>query len=302
MSDIKDLIEITGSNEVAPEAPVIENKTETPLTAEGVGSDEGLAVGNPDPIEKDEAKSKDEEVAPETPERKSKDERREEGSKVERKIGKLNKDKAKESRRADKAEAELNELKKRYAEFEKEKSEQDLDSMSFDDRVAKVAEDSYTEKAMKREAEKLQTEITQVGNDNWKNDVNVFKESHPDFEKSVHGLENKIPKEIAISIRGMGRKGVEIAYNLSKDEDAIRQLSTASPMNSAMILFGLQQQGSPVVQPSVETPQEPAKAPVIATPSTSLTPQQQTKPKVTHPAQMSTEDYIKHRREKGSLR
>jgi hypothetical protein len=303
MSDIKDLITVTGSNEVAPEAPVAEVKTETSLTAEDVGNTEGLAVGTPDPIIKeDEAKSTEEEVAPETPEIKSKEERREDGSKVGRKIGKLNKEKAKEARRADKAEAELNELKKRYADFEKAKGEQDLDSMSFDDRVAKVAEQRYEESAMKREAKELQAEIGKVHDDNWKADVQAFQESHPDYDKSVNGLENKIPREIAESIRGMGRKGVEVAYNLSKDEDAIRQLSTASPMNSAMILFGLQQQGSPVVQPSVETPQEPVKAPVQATPSTSLTPQQQNKPRVKHPSQLGMNDFIKHRLEVGTLR
>lgn len=299
MSDIKDLITVTGSNEVAPEAPVVETKTETPLTAEGVGNTEGLAVGDSNPVTKDEAKSTDEKVAPENPEDKSKDERREEGSKVERKIGKVNKEKAKESRRADKAEAELNELKKRYAEFEKAKSEQDLDAMSFDDRVAKVAEDSYTEKAMHQEAEKLQGEISTRQADDWNAKVSAFKESHADYEDVVKSL--AVPMEIANSIKEMDN-GAEIAYKLAQDPSLSQKISKATPMNAAMILFGLQQQGSPVVQPSAVIPQEPAKAPVLATPSTSLTPQQQNKPRVKYPAQMSMEDYINHRREKNTLK
>ncbi len=299
MSDIKDLITVSGSNEVAPEASVAEIETETPLTAEEVGNTEGLAVGDPNPDETSEAKSTDEEVAPETPEEKSKEERKEEGSKVERKIGKLNKDKAKEARRADKAEAELNELKKRYADFEKEKSEQDLDSMNFDDRVAKVAEDRYTEKAMQREAEKLQTEITEGNAQAWYDKVNAFKEVAPDYEQVVASLE--VSQEIANSIKELDN-GAEVAYKIAKNPDIAQKLAKASPINASMILFGLQQQGSPVVQPSVSTPLEAPKPQVQATPSTSLTPQQQTKPKVSHPTQMSMEDYIKHRREISTLR
>lgn len=299
MSDIKDLITVSGSNEVAPEAPVAEIKTETPLTAEEVGNTEGLAVGAPDPDETSEAKSTDEEVAPENPEEKSKEERKEEGSKVERKIGKLNKEKAKEARRADKAEAELNELRKRYAEFDKERSEQDLDSMNFDDRVAKVAEDRYTEKAMQREAEKLQAEITEGSNQSWYEKVNAFKESHSDYEEVVKAL--AVPMEIANSIKEMDN-GAEIAYKLAQNPELSQRISKATPMSAAMLLFSLQQQGSPVVQPSVNTQLEASKPLVKATPSTSLTPQQQTKPKVNHPTQMSMEDYIKHRREISTLR
>ena len=153
-----------------------------------MGNTEGLAVGDSNPVVKDEAKGTEEKVAPETPEDKSKDERREDGSKVERKIGKLNKDKAKESRRADKAEAELSKLKERFAEHEKAKGEQDLDSMSFDDRVAKVAEDRYQETAMKAEAEKLQTEISSSHVEEWDNKIAKFKESHSDFEEVVRDL------------------------------------------------------------------------------------------------------------------
>ncbi len=300
MSDIKDLITVSGSNEVAPEASVAEIETETPLTAEEVGNTEGLAVGDPNPDETSEAKSTDEEVAPETPEEKSKEERKEEGSKVERKIGKLNKDKAKEARRADKAEAELNELKKRYADFEKEKSEQDLDSMNFDDRVAKVAEDRYTEKAMQREAEKLQTEITEGSNQSWFEKVSAFKEVAPDYEQVVANLE--VSQDIANSIKGMNEDGPKVAYAIAKDPELTHRISKASPIDVAMILFELKQQGSPVVQPSVETPLEAPKPLVQATPSTSLTPQQQTKPKVSHPTQMNQEDFMKHRREIGTLR
>jgi hypothetical protein len=300
MSDIKDLITVSGSNEVAPEAPVAEIKTETPLTAEEVGNTEGLAVGAPDPDETSEAKSTDEEVAPENPEEKSKEERKEEGSKVERKIGKLNKEKAKEARRADKAEAELNELRKRYAEFDKERSEQDLDSMNFDDRVAKVAEDRYTEKAMQREAEKLQTEITEGSNQSWYDKVNAFKQVAPDYEQVVANL--AVSQDIANSIKGMNADGPKVAYAIAKDPELTRRISKASPIDVAMILFELKQQGSPVVQPSVNTQLEASKPLVKATPSTSLTPQQQTKPKVNHPTQMSMEDYIKHRREISTLR
>jgi len=299
MSDIKDSIVVTGSQEVAPVAPIAPVETETPLTAEGVGNTEGLAVGDSDPVVKDEAKSTDEEVAPENPENKSKDERREEGSKVERKISKVNKEKAKEARRADKAEAELNELKKRYAEFEKAKSEQDLDSMSFDDRVAKVAEDRYQETAMKAEAEKLQTEISTEQTADWNQKVAQFREVHADYEDVVKSL--AVPLEIANSIKEMDN-GAEVAYKLAKDPALAQRISNSTPMNVAMILFGLQQQGGPVVQPSVETPQEPVKAPVQATPSTSLTPQQQTKPRITRPSQLGMDDFIKHRLEIGTLR
>ncbi len=300
MSDIKDSIVVTGSQEVAPVAPIAPVETETPLTAEGVGNTEGLAVGTPDPDTKEvEAKSTDEKVAPESPEEKSKDERREEGSKVERKIGKINKEKAKEARRADKAEAELNELKKRYSDFEKAKSEQDLDSMSFDDRVAKVAEDRYQETAMKAEAEKLQTEISTEQTADWNEKVAQFREVHADYEDVVKSL--AVPLEIANSIKEMDN-GAEVAYKLAKDPALAQRISNSTPMNVAMILFGLQQQGSPVVQPSVETPQEPAKVPVQATPSTSLTPQQQTKPRITRPSQLGMDDFIKHRLEIGTLR
>jgi len=299
MSDIKDSIVVTGSQEVAPEAPITPVETETPLTAEGVGNTEGLAVGDSNPVVKDEAKGTDDKVAPETPEDKSKDERREEGSKVERKIGKVNKEKAKESRRADKAETELKELKKRYADFEKAKGEQDLDSMSFDDRVSQVAKDSYNETAMKSEAEKLQTEISTGQADDWNGKVAQFKETHADYEEVVKSLE--VPLEIAKSIKKM-KGGVELAYKLAKDPETSAQLVNASPMEAAMILVELKQQGSPVVQPSAVIPQEPPKAPVLATPSTSLTPQQQNKPRVKYPSQMSMGDYINHRREKGTLR
>ena len=300
MSDIKDSIVVTGSQEVAPVAPIAPVETETPLTAEGVGNTEGLAVGTPDPDTKEvEAKSTDEKVAPKSPEEKSKDERREEGSKVERKIGKINKEKAKEARRADKAEAELNELKKRYSDFEKAKSEQDLDSMSFDDRVAKVAEDRYQETAMKAEAEKLQTEISTEQTADWNEKVAQFREVHADYEDVVKSL--AVPLEIANSIKEMDN-GAEVAYKLAKDPALAQRISNSTPMNVAMILFGLQQQGSPVVQPSVETLQEPAKVPVQATPSTSFTPQQQTKPRITRPSQLGMDDFIKHRLEIGTLR
>lgn len=299
MSDIKDSIVVTGSQEVAPVAPIAPVETETPLTAEGVGNTEGLAVGNSDPVVKDEAQSTDEEVAPDNPEEKSKDDRREEGSKVERKIGKLNKDKAKEARRADKAETELNELKKRYADFEKVKGEQDLDSMSFDDRVAKVAEDRYNETSMKAEAEKLQAEISTGQIENWNEKVAQFRETHSDYEEVVRTL--AVPIDIANSIKEMDN-GAEIAYKLAQDPTLSQRISKATPMNAAMLLFGLQQQGSPVVQPSVETLQEPTKAPVQATPSTSLTPQQQTKPRITRPSQLGMDDFIKHRLEIGTLR
>ena len=98
------------------------------------------------------------------------------------------------------------------------------------------------------------------------------------------------------------KDGAELAYKLAKDPEASAQLANATPMEVAMILVELKQQGSPVVQPSVETPQEPVKAPVQATPSTSLTPQQQNKPRVQRPTQLGMSDFIKHRLEVGTLR
>ena len=54
--------------------------------------------------------------------------------------------------------------------------------------------------------------------------------------------------------------------------------------------------------PKATIVQEPVKAPVQATPSTSLTPQQQTKPRITRPSQFGMDDFIKHRLEIGTLR
>jgi len=162
-----------------------------------------------------------------------------------------------------------------------------------------VAKDSYNETAMKSEAEKLQTEISTGQADDWNGKVAQFKETHTDYEDVVKSLE--VPLEIANSIKEMDN-GAEIAYKLAQDPALSQRISRATPMNAAMLLFGLQQQGSPVVQPSAVIPQEPPKAPVLATPSTSLTPQQQTKPRVKYPSQMSMSDYMKHKREQGTLR
>jgi len=152
---------------------------------------------------------------------------------------------------------------------------------------------------MKAEAEKLQTEISTEQTADWNQKVAQFREVHADYEDVVKSL--AVPLEIANSIKEMDN-GAEVAYKLAKDPALAQRISNSTPMNVAMILFGLQQQGGPVVQPSVETPQEPVKAPVQATPSTSLTPQQQTKPRITRPSQLGMDDFIKHRLEIGTLR
>lgn len=246
-------------------------ETPTVTVADG-GETQGLDKGV-DPKQDDNVEQKPTAGEEANTESKTKDERKAEGRRIERKLNNLYKDRAEAQERAIKAETELAMLKQSLAERAERNKNLDLDELSFDDRVAHVANQQVEDRLIGEQAARLNDEIHQVKAYEWEEKRELAAQQFPDYYEVIQDaapLLDALPPMLQDAIVN-SEHGAHIAYTLAKDPNLAIKLARANPMEAAVHLLRMEQTYATPLQNSV--PQAQASAPVVqAVPKVAATP------------------------------
>ena len=294
MTDIKDLIQVTTGAPVTAVEEVVKVEDTADVTGADVGEKESQVEGESPALAK-EAEAKEEEVATQDSESKSKDERKEEGTKIEKKIGRLKKVSA------EKAERELLELR-RQIEEQKNKSNDDLDSLSFDERVKKVARDSVENERMSEKERQLTSEIQSVQAEEWSNRLDDAKQSYDDFDSVLKSAKDVYLPDMVLDAIKNSEVGGHLLYEICKDSEVAEKLARMkNPLNASTILFKMEQSIENRLGNFNSASEEVKPQSVAPTPKLTPTPTNQGRAPI-HPLQLDMEQFINMRKQNGTLR
>lgn len=300
MTDIKDLIQVTTGAPVTAVEEVVKVEDTADVTGADVGEKESQVEGESPALAK-EAEAKEEEVATQDSESKSKDERKEEGTKIEKKIGRLKKVSAENIARAEKAERELLELR-RQIEEQKNKSNDDLDSLSFDERVKKVARDSVENERMSEKERQLTSEIQSVQAEEWSNRLDDAKQSYDDFDSVLKSAKDVYLPDMVLDAIKNSEVGGHLLYEICKDSEVAEKLARMkNPLNASTILFKMEQSIENRLGNFNSESEEVKPQSVAPTPKLTPTPTNQGRAPI-HPLQLDMEQFINMRKQNGTLR
>jgi hypothetical protein len=285
--DIRDQITVSSAEPATPvDTPTIETPTETPTVSEAVDS-------NTDVIEKPSEQATTVDTPSETGQSNiddkqevkkdiTKEDRVELGKKVEKKIGKLTKAKAKANERAEDALRRLQIAEQTIAKLKSQ--EVDIESMSFDERI-KHSVDSQLAETQANEAINSATEdYNNSGQEVWNEKLESAKSKYTDYADVVSKSSVPIKPEVATAIKESD-VGAEMIYQIASNPELGQELYRASPLRAAVLLQSLEQSigSNPVL-----TKQESAPA-VAPTPTLNVAPAQKPAQNI---AQMGMEDFM----------
>jgi hypothetical protein len=232
-------------------------------------------------------------------ESKSKEERKADGSKIEKKMNNLYKGRAEAQARASRAETELAHINKLYQELQEQTKSIDLDTLSFDERVAYLSKRHVNEELLQSKAQAAQYDLHQAHQQDWdisaedfQAKANAVAQNNPDYYDSIEnarGYFSKLPDFVTEAVIN-SKNGAEMAYVLSKNTEVLRQLQNPNPVIAAQILLDVEasiksshvNQGQPVQQYNS----------VQATPRINQTPANTTRSHVSKHWEVPMEDFM----------
>lgn len=265
-------------NEPTP-APVIEAEGATAKT-----QDDDSQVSPPLEVKDDQPKTKEGEEA------------RKSG--VERKIDKEVARRKEAEERAIKAEQRIRELEA----MSQKKSDVDLDSMNFDDRVAYVAKEQAQQMLIESEKNKAYQEIQESKSLNWQSQLEEASSIHKDFYQVVESAKpifDSIPVQAQEAVAQL-KDGALIAYEIAKNPDLAMELRQATnPVAQATILLTLQNKVASYKNNAVAPTQN--VAPIVQAKPTP-NPQKNGVAPVAHHSQLDMGDFIARRYANGTLK
>jgi len=285
--DIRDQITVTGPAPVAPVSPT--SVTETPTAAPTVDAPVVQNTEAPAATEQaitdvatPEAGQPTEDAKPDIKPDLTKEERQGLGKKVEKKIGKLTKEKAKANERADDAMRRLQEAEAMIAQLKSQ--EVDIDSMSFDERIKHSVDTQLAESRAHEAITTATDDLNNSGQGVWNSKLETAQAKYSDYAQVVGNSKIPMKPDVATAIKESDL-GAEMVYNIANNPELGEELYRASPIRAAMLLQTLEQQ----IGNSVPTNAQPVAAPVLATPTLATN----TVPKAaTNIAQMDMNDFM----------
>ena len=270
--DIMAEIKVTSSDIDAP-ASVTAAENVEPKAGKG---EEVLEQKNDEVINQSEVQGEDK------TESKTKDERKAEGKRIERKLDNLYKSRADAQARATRAEAELASLRAQMEEYQKKQSEIDLDELSFDERISHITDQKIQNQQIQEYQNRLEQEVRQAKAFEWQDKIEKVASVHQDYYQTVQEASeffDALPQMLQDAVID-SENGAFIAYEFAKNPELAIRIAQANPLTAAQLLLKLEasiearygnvgnnsQSSAPVVQPSVS-----ATPKVTATPTLSNT-------------------------------
>lgn len=262
--DIMSQIQVSSSEEF--ESPSV--------TVADVGEAQGQEMDAKSPEQQSESTNQEPEVQGEDKvESKTKDERVAEGKRIERKMDKLYKSRE-EAREAEaKARFELEQMRRELDEYKNKLKETDLDELSFDERIKRVAASDRIEHEYTKQQEQLQKQISEAIQYNVSEKINEAVSKYgDDYYKAIEAatpLFEKIPMQYQQAIIN-AEHGALVAYEVAKNPSLAYDLAISDQVNFGRKLESIIQaiKANNISQPVAQQQESVQSTPrVMATPT-----------------------------------
>lgn len=252
--DIRDLITFPTQAAQAATEPIEPKAEESPAIKVTAPDSEQTLQDEGSTLEKQDEQTEGDAQATES---KSKEDRKKEGRKIERKIGDLYRDNHK-------LRSELERVTAQLAERSAKNSEIDLDSLDFDSRVKHVAKNQAVEELLNLQKAELEAKAAQSSSEIWAAKVAEVAETLKDFDDVVSKANVPIDRA-AMELIMASDVGPQLAYEIAKHPEIAQRIKPdASAAVIAKEILKLEMQ----IESRVSTPIQATQAPrVNATPS-----------------------------------
>jgi hypothetical protein len=277
--DIRDVINVTTA-ETIDNTPV----STTPVTVAAEGEKvEGLAL---------ESKALENDVKDETKTTNVEDSDKQEANKGF--LKKIDKMTAKMSQK----DKELQELRQTIERMQQPKQrEVDLDNLTVDERIRHLAHEEA--KNLMRQQVEQQVYESEVAKENqvWNDKVNEAITRYPDFDEVLNDARIPMHPVVLDAIRNSDY-GADIAYKLASEPELAHKLGKVDPITQSKMLLKMELEFEKILPQAGQTKVEK----VSKAPATTPTPGKTGLATTNKPLEMSMDDFIKYRKQRGTLK